>query len=112
MLNLFLTIAPPFVGSVITRSGYVASVIVFVIVGEVIVWIGMANLRSCGAWDCGITTYLWSGGLLTSIVVGGTLLSVSSRIAYAAALLPWVAPVVASVARRRLVRGRRGESAA
>jgi hypothetical protein len=95
-----------------TKMQYLFAVIGISLVGQVMVWIGMENLRRCKGWDSGIVFYLWAGALMTTIAVYGTVLSLYGVTVFPPAILPWVAPVVGSLARRRLVRGRRGEGAA
>lgn len=86
-------------GAEISRTGYVWSILIPTAIGQVIVWLGMVDLRRCNGWDSGIVFYLWAGGFFTS-------LAICYAGIYWLALIPWVAPVVAGVARGRV--GRRG----
>ncbi|MBY8884887.1 hypothetical protein K7472_08500 [Streptomyces sp. PTM05] len=110
LLNFTLVLLSPLSKSLISRGQYVAVVLAFAVLGETVVWIGMNSLRRSAGWDCGIIGYLWSGALMTSLVAGGTLLTIGSKATYVAALIPWIPPVVATVAKRRLLR-RRGVGA-
>ncbi|PWI45904.1 hypothetical protein [Streptomyces sp. ICBB 8177] len=86
-----------------TRTQYTAIILVAAFLGQVIVWSGMYTLRRCEGWDSGVVSYLWSGGLFTALAVCFTWV-------FPAALLPWIPPVVATVAKRRLVRRREVET--
>jgi hypothetical protein len=89
----------------LSRSQYVEIVAALGVLGQIIVWIGMSRLRLCRGWASGIDAYLWSGGMLTFLVVGGTLLAAGLPAACPAALIPWGAPLAATVAGRRARRG-------
>jgi hypothetical protein len=102
LLNLTMVCVSPLTKSAITRGQYVGAIIGFGVLGQLLTWAGMIGLRQCDGWRCGILPYIWSGALLTSIVVGGTLLSAAPDQAYLGALIPWIAPVVGTVARGRV----------
>lgn len=99
-MNLGFVIMSPFAKVYPSRSMYVFLCLLFTVVGQAIVWGGMNTLRRCEGWDSGIVSYLWSGGFATSLVVGGTgILPLT--------VIPWIAPITASVAKRRLLRRKR-----
>jgi hypothetical protein len=82
-----------------TKAQYFAAVLSAAFAGQVLVWIAMLNLKRCEGWDSGILFYLWSGGLLTSVSVYGTAIATYDMVLFVPALIPWVAPVVGSLAR-------------
>jgi hypothetical protein len=88
-------------GETLTRPQYADAIGALVVVGQVVVWLGMHYLRRCLGWNSGISFYLWAGGFFTSLAICYTTV-------FPLALIPWVAPIVASLARRRMVKGGRG----
>ncbi|MEU6174431.1 hypothetical protein ABZ832_21230 [Streptantibioticus parmotrematis] len=93
-----------------SRLQYFAAAMAFVLTGQALVWVGMHFLRRGDGWDSGILYYLWAGGVMTTIATYGTALAVYNAIVFPPALIPWIPPVVATVAKRRLLR-RRGVGA-
>ena len=105
LLNLFGGFLSMASRHALSRSQYVELVAALGAFGQIIVWVGMCRLRGCRGWSSGIDAYLWSGGMLTCLVVGGTLLAAGLPAACPAALIPWGAPLAATVAKRRARRG-------
>ncbi|MDI5971810.1 hypothetical protein POF50_021150 [Streptomyces sp. SL13] len=74
---------------------YYLSIAAACFVGQLIVWVSMFYLWRCEGWDSGVLFYLWAGGFFTS-------LSICYTWVFPAALIPWIAPITASVAKRRM----------
>ena len=74
----------------------------FVALGQVIVWTAMEYLRRSQGWASGIVFFLWVGALFTTL----TLLYIGI---FPPMVIPWVAPIVATVAKARLARRKRVE---
>ncbi len=86
----------------VTRNQYAYFILTFVFVGQALVWASIRYLRRCEGWESGITFYLWAGGFFTALAVCATAI-------FPLALLPWLAPIVASTAKRQLVRRKTAE---
>src|SRR5437879_3717203 len=97
VMNLVLVIASPFAKLSPSKVAYVLLYLLFAVSGQVIVWMGMNKLRRCEGWDSGIVFYLWAGGFTTALVLVGTGI-------FPLAVLPLIAPIVATVAKRRMLR--------
>lgn len=71
------------------------------VVGQALVWLGMAGLRRSSGWAVpGVTFYVWASGILGAV-------SVASTGVVPLVPVPLIAPVVASIAR---LRGKRSEA--
>jgi hypothetical protein len=79
-----------------------AIVLGFVALGQLMVWAGMEYLRRAAGWANEILFFLWVGAFFTS----GTL-------AYAQifpfTVIPWIPPILATIAKWRLARRKRVE---
>ena len=96
--NLLAIVVQAFHGPQMARAYYVTPVLIAFVLGQIAVWLGVRGLRMCRGWDSGALFYLWAGAVFTSLAVCATGL-------FLPALIPWGAPLAATVARRRARRG-------
>ncbi|MGW8380236.1 hypothetical protein [Streptomyces sp. ODS28] len=76
--------------------------------GQIAIWLGMYFVQRSRGWESNVLTYFWVGGIVNTIAV--VQLFVMGLL-----WIPWVAPVVATIAKRRSVKRRmdlEGEAAA
>lgn len=78
----------------------VAAIVTLAGLGQVMVWAGMECLRRSAGWDSGIVFFLWMGGFFTS----GTFVYIGIL---PLAVIPWIAPIIATIAKLRLVQRKR-----
>jgi hypothetical protein len=83
-----------------TKATFVVEMLCLSAVGQVLVWLGMNDLRRRRGWDSGVMFYIWSGGVLATIAAATAAIPLLAPI-------PLVAPVVATVARWRMRRAAR-----
>ena len=76
----------------------------FTVLGQLMVWVGMEFLRRSGGWRSGIVFFLWAGALFTTLTIGFT--GVLPLM-----VVPWIAPVVATIAKARRKRAEEGTAA-
>jgi CDP-diglyceride synthetase len=79
-----------------------AIILGFAALGQLMVWVGMEYLRRSAGWASGIVFFLWAGALFTSLTIGFTWI-------FPLTVIPWIAPIVATIAKARLTRRKRVE---
>lgn len=97
-VNLLAIVVEAFHGAHMARAYYVMPVFIAFVLGQIAVWLGVRGLRMCRGWDSGVLFYLWAGAFFTSLAVCATGV-------FLPALIPWGAPLAATVAGRRARRG-------
>ncbi|MDI5965071.1 hypothetical protein [Streptantibioticus silvisoli] len=93
-----------------TKSEYLAAVLCLAAIGQTVTWVGMLSLKRSAGWDSGIIFYLWAGAFVTTIALYGTVVSLFGLRLFLPALIPWIAPITASVAKRRMAVRSQAES--
>lgn len=77
-----------------TTDRFKVAIGVLSLAGQLLIWAGMHQVRRARAWHSGVTEYLWFGAIFTTFPL-------CAFLPYPALLVPWVAPVVATLAKRR-----------
>lgn len=83
-----------------SRSTFVTEMLGLSAVGQVLVWLGMNDIRRRTGWDSGVMFYIWSGGVLSTIAAATTAIP-------AVVPIPLLAPLIATFARWRMRRAAR-----
>ncbi|MGW8378620.1 hypothetical protein [Streptomyces sp. ODS28] len=81
------------------RNAYYAWVAAVVGAGQIAIWLGMYFVQRSRGWESNVLTYFWVGAVVNTIAVV-QLFTVSLL------WIPWVAPVLATLAKRRSVQQR------
>ncbi|MGW8377532.1 hypothetical protein [Streptomyces sp. ODS28] len=81
----------------VPRWFFPAWVAVFSAIAQGLIWSGMHFLRRARGWSSGAVGYLWLGAAVNS-------LTLTYLWPYPFLLIPWLAPAIGTIAKRRLAR--------